>query len=164
MNDFGLAKLLTSTLMRRGSLLSLTGGKPGFLPLHDWQSGDRTAHSDLYGLTITIINLMTGKLPLWQLRDVGYVAPRAVDFLEAATSDFTHSVVFPSYVSVRPVFSVPVKKNRRKPNEVAHYAVALTKANLIALFDEVLSGRLVTVKAAIELLQSAVRQNLSASP
>lgn len=161
LNDFGLAKLLTSTLMRRGSLLSLTGGKPGFLPLHDWQSGDRSAHSDLYGLTVTIINLLTGNMPLWQRRDVGYVAPRAEDFLATTTPEFTHTVTLPLYTKARPVFSVPVMKQKRKGEELSHYGVAISKDNLIAFFDDVLAGRILTVKAAVETLQEVVRQNLA---
>lgn len=78
LNDFGLAKMLNSTLMSRGSV-SLTGGKPGFLPPHDWQTGERTPFSDLYAFSITIVNLLTGSLPRWKAQRTHMHPPNVAD-------------------------------------------------------------------------------------
>ena len=66
-NDFGLAKLLTSALISRRPSLSITGGKPDYLPIDQWQTGERDQYSDLYGLAVTITELITGKPPRMQI-------------------------------------------------------------------------------------------------
>lgn len=83
LNDFGLARLLNSQLMKRGNTTSLVGGKAGFLPLLDWNTGNRSAHSDLYGLAVTITLLISGHVPLWSRSTDGlFIPPNIQKILE----------------------------------------------------------------------------------
>ena len=63
--DFGLSKIIDSVLISRRASMSMTGGKQGYLPFEEWHAGIRTPFSDLYGVAITLIHLITGKVPVW---------------------------------------------------------------------------------------------------
>ena len=51
--------------MSRGASVSMTGGKPGYLPVDQWHTGERNQFTDLYGLCVTIVNLVTKTIPKW---------------------------------------------------------------------------------------------------
>lgn len=169
LNDFGLAKLLTSALTRRGSLLSLTGGKPGFLPLHDWQTGARTEHSDLYGLAATLLQLLTGKLPLWERVGGAYSAPDASTLF--GTTDIQYLEKPIALPARRPdqggrhLFALTIPPPKKDKNSYVQpqpsYVVKLLRRDLIALFNDVLSGAIPSVKEAVAFLQARTKENLA---
>jgi eukaryotic-like serine/threonine-protein kinase len=103
LNDFGLAKLLTSALMSRGASISLTGGKPGYLPIDHWHTGDRNAFTDLYGLAVTIVVLVSGKVPQWGIdfRTNKITGPDIGSFFPATDNDLLLSKLYDSATSVR---------------------------------------------------------------
>lgn len=167
LNDFGLAKLLNSTLMRRGSMKSFTGGKPGFLPLIDWQTGQRTTHSDLYGLAATVVYLLTGKLPLWNNRG-GSLNPPLIDEyfdLSSTSLDLDSPIIdtFTNEGEERSIFSVS-RRNRRKLWEVGkatwRFRVNITRREMVDLLGEILRGDIVSVEDALKFIRNLTLNRL----
>lgn len=171
LNDFGLAKLLNSTLMRRGSTKSLTGGKPGFLPLLDWQTGSRTAHSDLYGLAVTIVNLHTGKLPLWKRFEGTLTSPDFTQLFDMDSPRFEADVAFVNRLGDNPndssdvsIFGITPREPSRfwsDGDENYKYILNVTRRDVIILLEKILKGEIESVENAISFMKTQMIDRIS---
>lgn len=174
LNDFGLAKLLTSALMSRGASLSLTGGKPGYLPVEQWHTGDRDEFSDLYGATITIIHLISGQIPTWKFdfTTKEMTNPVIEDILEIEDKD---KVFYAS--NENSFFSVKNSDSDYWHHiggryDCLRYASYFTLGDLVEMFSLIMNRELVSIaeaqkfihKKCLEILQLREKEYLEKHP
>lgn len=168
LNDFGLARLLNSTLMSRGSVKSLIGGKPGYLPLDDWQTGNRTSHSDLYSLAVTITQLVTGKIPVWELATGSLNAPDLALMFQGKLGsklDKRHFEKYDNLYGPRSFpFSCQPEEGKRwtfKEGRDIAYACDLTAKDLVDGLANILTKTFVTVEDTIDFFSGCTLQKLA---
>jgi serine/threonine protein kinase len=166
LNDFGLARLLNSNLMSRGSARSLVGGKPGYLPLLDWQTGARTAHSDLYGLAVTVAHLITGRIPTWTFSKGTASPPDVLSAFERKFGTTLEGIVVTLTEKNAPedfLFWAPPPSgglwhlDRERTGRQGFQVAAQDVAQLISL---ILSHQIVTLEAAVAFLKDRSLERL----
>jgi len=171
LNDFGLAKLLNSTLMRRGSMKSFTGGKPGFLPPLDWQTGLRNKHSDLYGLAATLMYLLTGRLPMWDFRGGTINPPDVSKLFDTSSPDFDGDAVvvkrFGDLQDELSIFSIPPRKSGivwKGPTRSWKFTINITRTDIVKLLENIIRGDIASVDQAIEFVKAQTLDRIDPIP
>lgn len=164
LNDFGLAKFLTSALLARTKTASLTGGKAAYLPVDHWHTGERNEYSDLYGLAMTILHLTTGHLPRinftkhpltpdWlaqtQTQDIKNVP------LHLATNDPEFSVLA---VDVPPDLQLAVKP--KNTPITYNYHLIITKSIMLEVLDTIFIGRPTKTDDIVQMIKSLMMNHI----
>ena len=164
LNDFGLARLLTSQIATRGRTFSLVGGKPGYLPPMDWQTGERTFHSDLFGLAATVLELVTGAVPTFQWNSGVLTGPNlwknfSQKELSSIVIDYTVDEMLSSESK-----DVWIMGNfvRRLLNKSERRAI-LKWEDIVKVLQAMLDDETQTVKTIIEKLRNASLRNAQAA-
>ncbi|QDU00451.1 Serine/threonine-protein kinase PrkC [Gimesia chilikensis] len=165
LNDFGLAKLLSSVLVSRKVSLSITGGKPFFIPFEQWNSGDRNEFSDLYGTAVTLTQLLTGTIPSFDFDFLNeqLVKPDLTSFFSGQNlSDLIISGPTTEYY----IFGATKKgAHKRWAFDAGTFSsetwTQITKQDVVSLIDSILHRKITTTKSAIEFMQNRVVKSLS---
>jgi len=164
LNDFGLAKLLSSALMSRRASLSLTGGKPGYLPIDQWHTGDRNQFSDLYGLAVSIVELVTGNVPLWgfDFKTGQLTGPDLADLFPTADEDVIVSKVFDN----QPEHPFGVAAHSadfdywRSQGSYYHYWVYVTQADIVSLLSSIIRRELTDSKSVLSFMAQRTLEHI----
>lgn len=160
LTDFGLARLLTSQIASKGRSYSLVGGKPGYLPPLDWQTGNRTVHSDLFGLAATIVQLVSGQLPQYKWSSGILTGPTLIE-------QFTNGQITTKVVDAAEVGFHAVKREqwdeelflRKITNKDGR--VVLFWRDIVECLQVMLDDEAGTVGAIIDQLRQASARNLA---
>ncbi|MBL8853318.1 MAG: protein kinase [Planctomycetaceae bacterium] len=144
LNDFGLSKVLNSLLISRGASLSLTGGKLGYLPPSQMISGVRNEYTDLYGIAVTVICMLTGRVPMWQF-DVLSKQMAGPDLSDYFNIDATDQIINARDINVI-VEAVGLSRDANK--RPRH----LTYRRFTDLLKGIIGHQILTTKQAVEFL------------
>lgn len=92
LNDFGLARVLTSDLFSRGRSVSLLGGKNAYIPPCQITTNERNQHTDLFAVGMVIHELISGSKVSFEWVKEKSVLKMAEPFKDVSTDYFTGDI------------------------------------------------------------------------